>query len=435
VRHLLLVGAYRDKEVGPAHPLMWTLEAIRKAGARVQEIVLTPLELHDIGRLIADALHCEPERVRALAQLVQEKTGGNPFFAIQFFIALADEGLLSFDPAAPAWQWNIDRIRAKGYTDNVVDLMAGKLRRLSSTTQETLKQLACLGNVAPPATLALVHGTTEEAMHAALWEAVHAGLVFREDSAYKFLHDRIQQAAYTLIPDEHRADVHLRIGRVLLASMTEDDLAEHLFDVANQFNRGATRLIDRDEKAQVATIDLRAGRKAKASAAYVSAGTYFSAGMALLDEKDWGSQYELTFSVWLERAECEFLSGNFETAEQLIIELLQRGASKVERAAVYHLKVLLHTVKSENQQAVATALTCLRLFGIDIPAHPTWEQVQAEYETVWQTLNGRPIESLIDLPLMTDPELQTAMQVLSVLTPPAYFTDFRLYCLQVCRMV
>jgi PAS domain S-box-containing protein len=139
--------------------------------------------------------------------------------------------------------------------------------------------------------------------------------------------------------------------------------------------------------------------------------------------------------MWLERAECELLSGNFETAEQLIVELLQRGASKVDQAAVYHLKVLLHTVKSENQQAVATALTCLRLFGIDIPAHPAWDQVQAEYETVWQTLNGRPIESLIDLPLMTDTELQTAMQVLSVLTPPAYFTDFRLYCLQVCRMV
>ena len=165
--------------------------------------------------------------------------------------------------------------------------MAGKLKRFSATTQEALKQLACLGNVAEIATLAMVHGETEEAMHAALWEAVHAGLVFREDSAYKFLHDRIQQAAYTLIPEEHRAEVHLRIGRVLLESMTADELAEHLFDVANQLNRGAAWLIDRDEKAQVATIDLRAGRKAKASAAYASACVYFAAGMALLDERDW----------------------------------------------------------------------------------------------------------------------------------------------------
>src|SRR5712664_1179549 len=435
VRHLFLVGAYRDNEVSSSHPLLRMVEAIRKAGARVQEIVLAPLGLDDVGQLVADALHCEPEHARPLAQLVQEKTGGNPFFAIQFFTALAEEGLLAFDPVTRAWQWNMDRIRAKSYTDNVVDLMAGKLKRFSSTTQEALKQLACLGNVAPTANLALVHGTTEEAMHTALWEAVHAGLVFREDSAYKFLHDRIQQAAYSLIPEEHRAEVHLRIGRALLASMTADQLADHLFDVANQLNRGAARLVDRDEKMQVAMIDLRAGRKAKASAAYASALKYFSAGMALLDERDWGSQYELTFSLWLERAECEFLSGDFDKAEQLMAELLQRGVSKVDQAAVYHVKVRLHTVKSENQQAVDSALASLRLFGIDLPVHPTWEQVQAEYQMVWHNLEERPIEDMIDLPLMTDPELQAAMQVLSVLTPAAYFTDFHLYRLLVCRMV
>src|SRR6267378_3008650 len=329
----------------------------------------------------------------------------------------------------------MDRIRAKSHADNVVDLMAGKLKRFSAITQEALKQLACLGNVAPAVNLALVHGTTEEATHAALWEAVHAGLVFREDGAYRFLHDRIQQAAYSLIADEQRADVHLRIGRALLVSMTADELTEHLFDVANQFNRGAARLIDRDEKAQAATINLRAGRKAKASAAFESACVYLASGMALLDERDWSSHYELMFSLRLERAECEFLTGNFDTAEQLIVELLQRGASKVDQAAVYHLKILLHTVKSENEQALDTALAGLRLFGIDIPPHPTWEQVQAEYEAVWQTLNGRPIESLIDLPLMTDPEQQAAMQVLSTLLDLAYFTDFDLFCLLVCRMV
>jgi predicted ATPase len=405
VRHLLLVGAYRDNEVNSAHPLLRALDAIRKAGARIDEIVLAPLGLHDVGQLVADALHCVPEHAWPLAQLVQEKTGGNPFFAIQFFTALAKEGLLSFDPVASAWQWNIDRIRAGNYTDNVVELVAGKLRRFSVKTQKALKQFACLGNVAEIATLTLVHGVTEEAMHAALWEALHAGLVFRLDSAYKFMHDRIQQAAYSLIPEDQRAEVHLCIGRVLLASMDEDELAEHLFDVATQFNRGATRLVDPDEKAQVATIDLRTGRKAKASAAYASARVYFAAGTALLEERNWGSRFELMFNLWLERAECEFLSGNFDQAEQFIMELLQRGRSKVDQAGAYHLKVLLHTVKSENQQAVASAITCLRLFGIEIPAHPTWEQVQAEYETMWRNLEGRPIENLLDRLPMTDLEL------------------------------
>src|SRR6266849_5471084 len=243
-------------------------------------------------------------------------------------------------------------------------------------------------------------------MRAALWEAVQSGLVSQQGSTCTFLHDRIPQAAYSLIPDEHRAEVHLHIGRALLARMTAEQLADHLFDVANQLNRGAARLIDRDEKVQVATIDLRAGRKA-----YASAREYFSAGMALLDESDWGSQYALTFSLWLERAECEFLTGNFEQAEQIIVELLQRGASKVDHAAVYHLKVRLHELKGEYRQAVASASACLNVFGIDIPAHPTWEQVEAEYETVWRNLEGRPIETVIDLPLMTDPEMQAAMQV------------------------
>jgi PAS domain S-box-containing protein len=435
VRHLLLVGAYRDNEVGAEHPLLRALEVIRKAGAPVQEIMLAPLGLDDVRRLVADTMHCEPEHVHPLAQLVQEKTGGNPFFAIQFFTALAEERLLAFDPVTRAWQWHMDRIRARSYTDNVVDLMAGKLKRFSPTTQQALKQLACLGNVAPAATLALVYGTTEQAMHAALSEAVHAGLVLHRDGAYKFLHDRIQQAAYSLIPEEQRGEMHLRIGRVLRSSLTAEELAEHLFDVASQLNRGAALLIDRDEKAQVATIDLRAGRKAKASAAYASAGAYFSAGMALLDERHWGSHYELMFSLWFEGAECEFLSADLDKSEKLIAELLQRGNSKIDQAAVYHLKVLLHVRNSENAQAVTTALTCLRLFGIDLPAHPSSEQVQAEYEMVRRNLDGRPIESLIDLPLMTDPELQAAIQVLSVFAPAAYLTDFHLWCLLVCRIV
>jgi len=435
VRHLLLLGAYRDNEVSPSHPLLRTLEAIRKAGARVEEIVLAPLGLDDVGQLIADALHCEPERARPLAELVQEKTGGNPFFAIQFFTALAEEGLLAFDPSARAWQWNMDRIRAKSYTDNVVDLMAGKLKRFSATTQEALKRLACLGNVTEIATLTMVQEEKEGTVHAALWEAVHAGLVIRQGSTYKFLHDRIQQAAYSLIPDEQRAEVHLRIGRVLLSNIAADQLAEHLFDVANQFNRGAVLLVDRDEKTQVATINLRAGRKAKASTAYASACTYLSTGMALLGCEGWMSGYALAFSLWLERAECEYLSGNHDEAKKLISELLARAASKIDKAAAYRLKIELHVLNSENPKGVESALECLRLFGIEMPAHPTREQVDAEYEKVWNNLGDRPIESLIDLPLMTDPEMQTAMGVLTVLFAPAYFTDINLVRLHLCHML
>jgi PAS domain S-box-containing protein len=435
VGHVLIVGAYRDNEVSSSHPLMRTLAAIREAGAKAQEIVLAPLELDDVERLVADALHCGPNSAGPLALLIHVKTGGNPFFAIQFLTALAEEGLLRFDQDAAAWIWDLDRIRAKGYSDSVVDLMVGKLRRLSDTTQAALQQLACLGNVAEIATLSVVFGQSAEEIHTALLEAVRTGLIVRLEGSYVFLHDRIQEAAYALIPESERAGAHLWIGRALLAGMTARLLAEHLFDVANQFNRGAALLIDHEEKVHVAAIDLRAGRKAKASAAYASARAYFAAGMGLLAESDWSSQYELTFSLWLERAECELLCGNSEKAGQLIEQLLPRAASKVDEAAVYCLKVQLQIMKSENQQAVTTALTCLRGFGIDMPAHPIEEQVQSDYEAVWQTLNGRPIKSLIDLPLMTDPELQAAMQMLSALIPSAYFTDQHLFRLQICRMV
>jgi predicted ATPase/transcriptional regulator with GAF, ATPase, and Fis domain len=434
VRHVLLVGAYRDNEVTPSHPLLRTLEAIRNTGARVQEMVLGPLGLDDVSRLVSDALHSERENVRPLAQLVQEKTGGNPFFVIQFLTALAEDELLAFDSLMRVWQWDMNRIRAKSYTDNVVDLMSGKLKRLSAPAQEALKHLACLGNVAEVATLALVHGKTEEAMHAALWEAARAGLVLDQESTCKFLHDRIQQAAYSLIPDEHRANMHLRIGRVMLARMSEDQLADHLFDVANQFNRGAVLLADRDERAVIATLNLRTGRKAKASAAYASARTYFASGIALLDEQDWVIQHKLIFSLSLELAECELLCGGMEKAAQLVIELMQHAASGIEFADASCLKINLHVLRGEHLLAIDSALECLRLFGIDLPAQPTWEQVHAEYETVWQSLNGRPIESLIDLPIMTDPELQAAIQVLSVVTPATFFTNIHLFCLLVCRM-
>jgi predicted ATPase/signal transduction histidine kinase len=435
VRYLLLVGAYRDNEVGLSHPLTRTLEVIREADARVHEIVLAPLGFDAIGRLVIDALHCEPEHARPLAHLVQEKTGGNPFFAIQFLIALADEGLLAFDSIAAVWAWDINRIRAKNYTDNVVDLMVQKLKRLSISTQDALKHLACLGNTAEIGRLALIQSDTEQATHEKLWEAVHAGLVVQQGNAYQFLHDRIQQAAYSLTPEERRAAVHLSIGRKLLANMTADELAEQLFEVANQFNRGAALIVDRDEKTRVATINLRAGRKAKAPGAYASARAYLASGVAMLDERDWSGQYELTFNLWLECGQCELLNGNFKQSEQLIAELLQRTASKVDQAAVYDLKVRLHTVQGEYPQAADNALACLRLFGIDLPAHPSWEEVEAEYETIWRNLNGRSIETLIDLPRMTDPELQAAMQVFSILAQISWFTDFHLYCMLVCRMV
>jgi len=192
VQHLMLIGAYRDNEVNSAHPLMRKLEAIRQAGASVQEIILAPLSCEDLGRLIADSLHCELEPVTPLARLVHDKTAGNPFFALQFISALAEEALLSFDHGGGRWSWDLSRIQAKGYTDNVVDLMIGKLNRLPVETQKALKEFACLGNSAEITTLSFVHGSSEEEVHSDLWEALRLEFIVRLEGSYKFVHDRVQ---------------------------------------------------------------------------------------------------------------------------------------------------------------------------------------------------------------------------------------------------
>jgi PAS domain S-box-containing protein len=435
VRHLLLVGAYRDNEVDSSHPLLRTLDAIRKAGASVQEIGLAPLTGEDMGHLITDTLGCTPDDAAPLAQLVHEKTGGNPFFAIQFVSALAEEGLLRFDHDAARWRWELDRLHAKGYTDNVVDLMVGKLTRLSARTQAALQQLACLGNVAEIAMLSIVLGKSNEEVRSDLWDALRLELVEQLDGSYKFTHDRVQEAAYSLMPESVRAEAHLLIGRLLVAHTPAEKREEAVFEIVNQLNRGAALITSRDEREQLAELNLIAGGRAKATTAYASALTYFTAGAALLPEDSWERRHDLRFGLELRLAECEFLTGALSEAERRLNVLSTHAASTLERATAVCMCIDLYTTVGRNARAIASALTGLRLFGIDIPAHPTWEQVQAEYEAAWQTLDGRPIESLIDLPLMTYPEQQAAMQVLSTLLGPAYFTDLHLFCLLACRMV
>jgi PAS domain S-box-containing protein len=435
VQHLFLVGAYRDNEVSLSHPLMRMREGIVKAGRTIHDIVLTPLATDDICRLVGDTMRCDPARAQPLAALVQEKTSGNPFFAIQFISALADEGLVAFDPEGGAWTWNLARIRAKGYTDNVVDFMVGKLSRLPVDTQEALKLLACLGNNAELAVLRMVHGTSGGEIHAALWEAVRAGLVFHLEDSYKFLHDRVQEAAYALIPPPLRPELHLRIGRLLVAGMHEEEIGEKVFDLVNQFNLGLPLIADWEEKQRVAELNFIAGKKAKASTAYSAAASYFSAGIALLAEDGWRNCYALAFNLSFERAECELLRSNFEVAAQFIEELLHSGQSKIDRAEGYRLRMVLHLMQGENPSAVRTALECLHMFGMTLPEHPTQEQVRAEYDTVLSSLGERSIASLIDLPSMDHPEMRAVMNILSALCRSAYFTHSHLCRMTACRMV
>ena len=307
VRNLLLVGAYRDSEVDPSHPLLRTLDAIRKAGASVQEIGLAPLTREDMGHLITDTLGCTSDDAAPLAQLVHEKTGGNPFFAVQFVSALAEEGLLRFDHDALRWRWELDRLHAKGYTENVVDLMVGKLTRLSARTQTALQQLACLGNVAEIAMLSIVLGKSNQEVGSDLWDAVRLELVEQLEGSYKFTHDRVQEAAYSFMPERVRIEAHLLIGRLLVAHTPAEKREEAVFEIVNQLNRGAALITSGDEREQLAELNLIAGERAKATTAYASALTYFAAGAALLPEELVGAPARA--AVW--RWSCDWPNANF----------------------------------------------------------------------------------------------------------------------------
>ena len=436
VPHLLLIGAYRDNEVDASHPLLRKLGAIKAAGvSSVEEITLGALDANHVSQLIADALHCETDRATELAQLILQKTDGNPFFVNQFLSALTDEGLIAFDSVHSRWSWDLGRIHAKGYTDNVVDLMIGKLVRLPAATQQALQQLACLGNIASTEMLAIVHDTTGEEMHASFLEARRHELVDFLENSYRFVHDRVHEAAYALIPAGQRAAMHLRIGRKLVAHTPADKLDETIFDIVIQLNRASSIMTVQEEREQLAEFNLLAGKRAQASSAYVSALNYLTTGAALLTEDSWQQRRELRFALELTRAHCEFASGSIAEAEERLRSLSIRAVMTGERVAVACLQVDLYQGIDRSDEAVAVGLRALRHLGFDLPERPTQADTQRAYDGICTQLGADAIEDLVNLPLMSDPDSLAALDLLIRVAVPGFYASFHLGAVAVCAAV
>ncbi len=431
--NLLVVGAYRDNEVDSTHPLTRMLAAVRKAGVSVRETQLKLLGSDDLAHLITDTLRCDPRRSIPLAQLVHEKTAGNPFFAIQFIHVLVQEGLITFDHSEAQWRWDLDAIRLKGYTDNVADLMVAKLSRLPGGAQQALQQFACIGNSTDAATLSAVLEKSEPETEAQLWEALHQELIVRSEGSYRFVHDRVQEAAYSLMAEPVRAEAHLRIGRLLHAHVSARE--KPIFEIVSQLNRGAGLITSEDERFQLAELNLVAGKRAKASGAYASALHYAIAGQALLTDECWTRRHELIFHLELHRAECEFLTGELTGAAGRVDGLRGRATDSIELAMATCLGIDDYLMLGQNDRAMAIALDYLRCIGIDWPLHPTDEQAQSEYQRTWSQLGTRQIEEMIDLHLMTDPASVATLGVLTRVPIPALFTDRNLHATVICMAV
>ena len=436
VRNLLLIGAYRANEVDAAHTLQRSIDAIRHSSAPLHEVTLGGMQPQDVAQMLAQALirHGDAE-VSTLAACVHEKTGGNPLFAQQFVATLADDGSLHYDASQFRWRWDLQRIRAQRATDNIAELMIERVRRLPYDALAAMHVLACMGGHVEKESLGLVLEESLPAIHERLQEALRLGLVVDRQNAYCFAHDRVHEAAYGTVPDDDRPALHLRVGTRLLAATHDDDVDAHIFETVSHFNKAGSAALDLQQRVATAKLNLRAGRRARASSAYTEACRYLDLGRTQIGESGEHENAELAFDLALEYAECAFLGGRLAESRDLVQGLLARARRPLDVAAAYRLKVEIHAVGTEYKEAVQSGLIALRQLGIDIPPHPTADDVNAEYSKVWATLDGRPADLIADLPPMVDPTRQASMRLLAELWPPSYFTDFNLVVVVVCKMV
>ncbi len=433
-RHLFVIGAYRDTEIGPAHPLHAALQALATVGPNTSHVALGPLAPSALEQLMQDLTRVGQAESAPLARLVHEKTGGNPFFLGQFLTALHEEGLLTFDGVAGSWRWDMARIQAKGYTDNVADLMVSKLRRLPEPTLRAVQVAAACGHRVDQHTLAAIGERSELETRLALRDAEREGLMLKDDRTYVFLHDRIQQAAYSSLPEAERAAVHLQIGRQLVAHTPIERLDERLFEIVAQLNHATTLIEAPAERLRLAELNLAAGRKALASTAFEEAIAYFTAGVAVLDPEAWTRRYELAFALHFNLAESRLLNGAAPEAEHELERLLGQARDRVDAGKVTSALTSLLMVRGRYAEAIAAASDYLARYEIALVQQPSPERLREAYDTLRRTLGERRIEDLATLPAMEDREMRAALAVMVALIPPAFVTDPGLSCMIAFQM-
>jgi predicted ATPase/signal transduction histidine kinase/tRNA A-37 threonylcarbamoyl transferase component Bud32 len=441
---LLLVGAYRDNEVSVVHPLSLTIDAIKQTGTIINYISLSPLDLNNISELIADTFNCTLERAKPLAKLVSDKTAGNPFFINEFLKLLDTKEFIEFDLYRGEWHWNLEKIQAAQITDNVVELMFSKIQQLPEATQQVLKLAACIGNQFDLNMLSVVCEKSPMLTAFELWQAIKVGLILPIGNAYKllelvevsenlkvtyqFLHDRVQQAAYSSIVEQTKYLTHWQIGQLLLQNTPPEALEEKIFDIVNQLNAGIESITNscisdailHEKKYELANLNLIASKKAKASAANQLAFNYLQVGAGLLPCDCWQKQYNLTRSLYEESAEVAYLLANFNQMDEFIDTVKHKAANMLDCVKVYEVKILGYIAQSKCIDALNTGLEILELLGIKLPKKLNKFDVLFLLLRAKLILINRPISSLIDLPEMSDIKYKAAMRILNKIISPTY---------------
>ncbi|WP_414545069.1 AAA family ATPase [Nostoc sp. CCY0012] len=453
--YLLLIGAYRDNEVSSAHPLMISLNEIQQSEAKLQTVTLKNLSHLKLNKLVADTLNCAEESAWTLSQLICQKTQGNPFFTTQFLKALHQDGLIVFNFAEGCWQCDITQINQQALTDDVVAFMAFQLKRLPPSTQDVLKLAACIGNQFDLQTLAIVSQQSELETAAFLWNALQSGLIIPQNEiykffvgeeqiptqqnspvvTYKFLHDRVQQAAYSLIPEAERAIAHYQIGQLLLQQISPAAREERIFELVNQLNYGTTLVVAQPERDELAQLNLAAGRKARAATAYQAAREYATTGLALLGLEAWERQYAITLTLHELAAEIAWLCGDFAQMNHWIETVIHYAKTPLDQMQVYQVKIQALNSRNEFLEAIATGKSVLQGLGINLPDSPTPEDVEQARQEINTLIGDRSIEDLIHLPKMKDAEKFAVVQIAASILPACYMTSSPLYPLVVALQV
>ncbi len=440
---LFLIGAYRDNEVTPTHPLVLMLEGLRKIGAVLGEIVLAPLTLLPLSQLIAETLHRDIDTVRSLAQLVLCKTEGNPFFVNEFLRMLHSENLLTFNAQHYHWEWDIAQIQAQDITDNVVELMLLKLKKLPEATQQILCLAACIGAEFDLDTLSIVCEKSPQAVSLDLLAAIQGGLIqplseLDEDllvQEYKFLHDRVQQAAYALIDESHKQIVHLQIGRNLLEKILPERISERLFEIVDHLNHGIELVTEEAQRNEIAKLNLMAGQKAKGAIAYSVAKSYLATARVWLAAFSWQTNYDLTLELYTETTEVAYLFGEFEQVEFWVAIILQEAKTVLDTVKVYDVKIQTDIAYNQPLKAINTGLQVLQQLGISFSEKLSQSDICLELDTITSLLSEKSICDFIYLPQMTNPDKLAAMRILSSITIAAYMAAPDLMPLLVSKQV
>jgi PAS domain S-box-containing protein len=452
--HLLLLGAYRDNEVSATHPFMLTVEELKKAGATVNTMTLQPLHQTHVNQLVADTLSCPPKVAQPLTELINQKTKGNPFFTTQFLKGLHQENCITFDPNRGFWQCDIAQVRALCVIDNVVEFMVTRLQKLPSESQTVLKLAACIGAQFDLSTLAIISEQSEADAASALWQALQAGLIlpitetykfFQINDAktaqqdvsvlYKFLHDRVQQAAYSLIPQEHQQQTHLKIGRLLARQIKPVEIESNIFNLVSQFNAGLERVNLQTEKEEIARYNLIASQKAKNSAAYQPAWNYAKISLNLLGEQSWQNGYPLTLSVYENAVELAYLNGDFDRLEELAEIIFKNTNTFLDTIKTYQIKIQASVAQDQLLEGVKIGLNVLQSLGVNLPEEPTEADLQQARSEITLIIGEKAIADLVNLPPMTDPNILATVQILSSLFALTYFTNPNLCWLTVIQQV